>query len=98
MAHVTKNEEKTSAFWKKMRTEFKKKYCETTEATAMDVVLAECGDGKYVGLDIYPAKTNTSGSFYHAEELVEFCDYHGLSEWISTCTRNGAVCVHVHIY
>lgn len=97
MKRITKTEEKTSAFWKRMRTEFKKKYCDTTEATAMEVVLTG-SEGNYDGLDIYPGKTNTSGAFYHAEDVVEFCNYHGLSEWIDTCTHNGGICVRVHIY
>lgn len=94
---VTTIEEKTPAFWKRMRTEFMKRYCNTTEETAMEVVLSE-GNGGYDGLDIYPAKTNVTGTFFHAEELVEFCNYHGLSEWIGICTHNGSVCVRVRIY
>ena len=74
--------------YKALAREFKEMVKNCTEATAVKVVADE------TGIDIYPAKTNTTGTFYHTEEMVDFCRFRRLSNWIDV--YNGSTRVHIY--
>lgn len=71
---------------------------DTTPETA--VVITVENNGKYGdSIDIRPAATNLSGTFYHAEEIVDVCRTYRLSEWIGArVDDNGNAYTIVHIY
>lgn len=68
--------EKNLNFYKKVAKEFRQMVKGCTKETDVKVVASE------TGIDILPAKTNTMRVFYHTEELVDFCRYKRLNNWI----------------
>ena len=71
---------------------------DTTPDTAV-VIIVEKG-GKYGDtIEITPAATNLSGTFFHAEEIVDVCRTYHLSNWIGArVDDNGKAYTIVHIY
>lgn len=63
-------------FYKKIAKELRERM-NVTEATAVVVVAEEDG------VNILPAKTNTTKTFFHSVKLVDFCRFYGLNDWIS---------------
>lgn len=80
--------EKDLKFYRKVARELREKMGDHTEATAVRIIADE------TGVDILPAKTNTRGTFYHTEELVDYCRYKGLSNWVSV--YEGKTKAHVY--
>lgn len=74
--------------YKALAREFKQLIKGCTKATADKVVVDENG------IDIFPAKTNDSGTFYHTEELIDFCRFRKLSNWVGV--YQGKTWVHIY--
>lgn len=72
----------------------------TTEATAVTITVVidkEREDGSSV--EIAPKRTNTTGTFFHAEELVDVCRAFCVSEWVgATLNSEGEPIAIAHIY
>ncbi len=72
-----KQANKKTANWKVLAEEFYNMVKDTTPDTAVRLEVTD-NDSLTTGIDIYPAETNISGSFFHMCELVDFCRCKGL--------------------
>lgn len=50
------------------------------------------------GIVITPAESNTLGTFYHADKLVDFCRCKSLSCYVTSAIGNGKLITVAHIY
>ena len=76
--------------WQELRDQLWSRICDSTEETK-DVVNVNLEERC---IEVYPAETNTSNCFYHAEEVVDFCRYWGLSHW--TDVWDGKIRTHIY--
>ena len=65
-----------------------------TEATAVEIIVNE----RTSDIEIHPAKTNLSRTFYHLNNVVDFCRVKGLSNYICVEINNCKAEAVVHIY
>lgn len=65
-----------------------------TEATAVEIIVNE----RTSDIEIHPARTNLSRTFYHLNEVVDFCRVKGLSNFVCVEINNGEAETVVHIY
>ena len=72
---------------------------QSTPETSVDIQVSKSPiTKKGVGIDICPADTNTTGTFYLTDELATFCRYHSLSSFCHVVEYKGktVVCVRIH--
>ncbi len=69
--------ERDLKFYRGIAKKFRKMVENKTEATAVKVVPKE------TGVDILPAKTNKTGTFFYTEDMVDFCRVFHLSNFVS---------------
>lgn len=71
----------------------------STPETAVDIRVSKSFVSKEEdGIDIYPAETNTTGTFYHTDELATFCRYHSLSSFCHVVEYKGKVVISARIH
>ena len=80
--------ERDLKFYRGIAKKFRKMVENKTEATAVKVVPTESG------VDILPAKTNSTGTFYYTEDMVDFCRVFHLSNYVSM--DDGKVVAHIY--
>lgn len=66
----------------------------STAATAVEIIVNE----RTSDIEIHPAKTNLSRTFYHLNEVVDFCRVKGLSNFVCVEINNCKAETVVHIY
>lgn len=65
-----------------------------TEATAVEIIVNE----RISDIEIHPASTNLSRTFYHLNEVVDFCRVKGMSNFVCVEINNCKAETVVHIY
>lgn len=65
-----------------------------TEATAVEIIVNE----RTSDIEIHPANTNLSRTFYHLNNVVDFCRVKGLSNYVCVEINNCKAETVVHIY
>ena len=73
-----RQQDRKTANWKALAEEFHNMVKDTTPETAVRLEVID-NDSLTRGIDIYPADTNISGTFFQIEALVDFCRCKGLS-------------------
>ena len=72
---------------------------QSTPETSVDIQVSKSSiTKKEDGIDIYPADTNVTGTFYHTDELATFCRYHSLNSYCYAVTYKGKTVVAARIY
>lgn len=66
---------------------------EMTEDSACEVIVVEDA----TAIVVVPADTNTTGTFFHCEEIVDFCRGHHLSFWVGAKSVAG-VLPYAYVY
>lgn len=70
---------------------------ETTSECACEVKVVDGGNGNS-GIEVVPGATNTSGSLYHCEKVVDFCRGRHLNFWVGASESGGYPYAYFHIY
>ena len=65
-----------------------------TEATAVEIIANE----RTSDIEIHPAQTNLTRSFFHLNEVVDFCRVKGMSNFVCVEINNCKAETVVHIY
>lgn len=65
-----------------------------TEATAVEIIVNE----EAQDIEIHPASTNLMRTFYHLNEVVDFCRVKGLSNFVCVEYHDCKPSTVVHIY
>ena len=65
-----------------------------TAATSVEIIVNE----KSGDIEIHPAATNYTRTFYHLNEVVDFCRVKGLSSFVCVEINNCKAETVVHIY
>ena len=65
-----------------------------TEATAVKIIVNE----EAHDIEIHPANTNLTRTFYHLNEVVDFCRVKGLSNFVCVEYHDCKPSTVVHIY
>lgn len=54
--------------------------------------------GDLPAIEVLPGLKNTTGAFYHATEIVDFCRGRNLTFWIGAELNGGCPYAYAHIY
>lgn len=66
--------------------------------TSVDIQVSKSSiTKKEDGINIYPADTNLTGTFYHTDELATFCRYHSLVSYCRVVEYKGKTVVCARI-
>lgn len=72
---------------------------QSTPETSVDIQVSKSSITKEEdGIDIYPADTNATGTFFHTDELATFCRYHSLGAFCYAVEYKGKTVVSVRIH